>query len=149
MKEKMSDSDFGKLLNVLSAKGGTKDAEKIFETLCGSSFGDMLDGLIEEELSESLGPEEIYDELVNCYFELIRKLGIKKFESFEFADSEYCRRIIVDGKVYSFDDDFSHNDSDAEELLYKIDCLTADLGENSLKPILERLSKMINLKIME
>lgn len=115
-----------------------KEGGKILTELFGDVFS-KLETLSFEPVSES----DLYNELVDNYYVLLRELGIDKFGSFQFAGYDYCREIIVDGKEYDLDGKFCHDDLDATEALCAIDCLMADLGVDD-ETILKTVENMIN-----
>lgn len=115
-----------------------------------SGFADLFAQLLSESLSEPYEPasdEEIYDEIVDNYFVLIDELGIDEFNFFRFASYDYCREVIIDGKVYDLDGEFCHDDLDATGALCAIDCLIGDLDDE--EAILKNIERMINIQNRE
>ena len=84
-------------------------------------------------------------QIVDNFFILNRENSITKFNFFRFANYDYCREIIVDGREIDLDGEFSHDDEEATEALCAIDCLMADLGEE-VETILKKVEKMINIR---
>ena len=116
-----------------------------------SGFADLFGQLLSESLSEPCEPaseEEIYDEIVDNYFVLIDELGIDEFSFFRFASYDYCREIIIDGKLYDLDGEFCHDDLDATGALCAIDCLIGDLDDEE-EAILKNIERMINIQNRE
>ncbi len=109
---------------------------------------DFFDKILSDEVSKidnTLSESDLYEEIVENYFIILKKLGIKDFNVFRFAEYDYCREIIVDGNKYDLDSAFSHNDADATEALCTVDCLISDLEEDE-EEILKTVEKMINQK---
>lgn len=113
-----------------------------------SGFAELFGQLLSKSLSEPAKPiteEEIYEEIVDNFFILIKELGVDGFSFFRFADYEYCREIIIDGKKYDLDGEFCHDDLDATGALCAIDCLIGDL-DDAEEAILKNIEKMINIR---
>ena len=112
-----------------------------------SGFIEVFDKIFSEKLSEFSEPatKEIYEEIVENYFILIKELGVGKFNSFRFVSYDYCREIIIDGKEYDLDNEFSHDDLEATEALCAIDCLIAD-SEDDEETVLKNTEKRINTR---
>ncbi|MGN1195215.1 MAG: hypothetical protein ACI4SB_07005 [Acutalibacteraceae bacterium] len=129
---------------------GSLDVEDFdFDEIQKSGIVDFFEEILSEELSKPFEPvseDELYEEIVGNYFLLIKELGIENFNFFRFADYDYCREIIVDGKNYDLDGEFCHDDTDAAGALCAIDCLMADLGEEEDEIILKKVESMINKK---
>lgn len=89
--------------------------------------------------------DEIYGEIVDNYFVLIRELKIKTFNFFRFPDYDDPCLITVDGKEYNLDDEFCHDDETATGALCAIDALIADLGTSERKA-LKKTEKLINIR---
>lgn len=109
---------------------------------------DKFSAILESELSKPFEPvsdDEIYEEIVDNYFTLIKELGIEKFDFFRFAEYGYSGEVIIDGKQYDFDDEFCHDDEDATGALCAIDSLIPDLDDDEEK-ILKKVEKMINIR---
>jgi carbonic anhydrase len=116
----------------------------LFNLLKSKKFGKLLDKALDEQMFKTKSKGEIYSEIVNYYFLLLRKLSIDSFHSFHFPDYEDCRKVEVDGKEYDFENKFSHNDSDATEALCAIDCLITDLEANSIETVLKEIEDNLN-----
>ncbi len=118
----------------------------ILDVVSSKSFRNLADSL-ENLLSETSFPpvdeNEVYSQITDNYFKLIKKLKIKEFSTFSFNDYNDCRVVIIDGKKYDFDSLFSHNDSSASEYLCEIDALIADLGQGEEK-VLKEIENKIN-----
>lgn len=128
---------------------GSLDVEDFdFDEIQKSGIVDFFEEILSEALSEPFEPvsdDEIYEEIVDNYFLLIKELGVESFHFFRFADYDYCREIIVDSKNYDLDGEFCHDDTDAAGALCAIDCLMADLEEKD-ETILKKVESMINGK---
>lgn len=119
------------------------------EEFSKSGFADLFGQLLSESLSEPYEPageEEIYEEIVDNFFILIKELGIDDFNFFRFARYDYCRQIIIDGREYDLDGEFCHDDLDATGALCAVDCLLADLEGDDEETIFKNIERMINLK---
>lgn len=114
------------------------DAMKIFGYLKDHQSDPQFDVLFEETDNK-----ELLNEITENYLILIKKLGIEHFEKVKFPDYEDPQIILIDDKEYIFDVEFSHNDRAATEALCAIDCLMADLSEDS-KTILLTVEKALN-----
>ncbi len=117
-----------------------------------SGFTEMFMEILSEKLSEPSGlltEEEVYEEIADNFFILIDLLGIKEFSFFRFANYDYCREIIIDGKEYDLDGEFCHDDEKATEALCAIDCLIADLDETDDEAILKKVESLINVRNRE
>lgn len=128
---------------------GSLDPEDFdFDEIQKSGIVDFFEEILSDEISEPFAPvsdDEIYEEIVDNYFLLIKELGIESFHFFRFADYDYCREIIVDGQKYDLDGEFCHDDTDAAGALCAIDCLMADLEEED-ETVLKKVESMINKK---
>lgn len=126
----------------LSDSDESYDTEKLEK---GRNFAELLakefsgDFSVFEEPSE----EELYEEIVRNIFLLLDNLGVAEFKKFGFADYEYYREVIIDDKKYNIDDEFCHQNPEADEAVCAIDCMIADL-EDDEKTILRNVEKMIN-----
>ena len=120
------------------------DSDEFDESGIGELFEQMLNNAFEDSF-EPTSEDELYEEITDNFFVLIKELGIKSFNFFRFASYDYCREIIVDGKEIDLDGEFSHDDEDATEALCAIDCLMADLGEE-VETILKKVERMINIR---
>jgi hypothetical protein len=100
--------------------------------------------MLSEELSEpfdDISEDSLYEEIVDNYFILIQELGINNFKFFRFASYDNCREIIVDKQNFDLDSEFCHDDLVATEALCAIDCLIADIDDEST---LKKVETMIN-----
>ncbi|MBP3330418.1 MAG: hypothetical protein J6L89_06250 [Clostridia bacterium] len=88
---------------------------------------------------------ELYEEIVDNYFVLIKELGVDSFKTFSFISYDYCREITIDGIEYDFDSEFCHDDAEATEALCAIDCLISDSEEDEEK-LLRKIEEKINLR---
>jgi len=118
----------------------------LFDVFKKKNFEELLEKVLEEQLSIPQNDDEIYSEIVNNYFMLLSLLNVNRFNLFQFPDYEDCRRAVVDGIEYDFDNAFCHDDSEAIEALCAIDCLMADLEEHSVESILKETEKRINIQ---
>ncbi len=133
------------LLNMIDSK----KFKNLFDILNSKEAGELLDIMIEAEASKPQNNDDIYDEIVSHYFMLLSLRKIDTFASFRFPDYEDCRTVLVDSKKYDLDSVFCHNDSQATNALYAIDCLIADLGETNLECVLKKIEEKINAMISE
>lgn len=128
---------------------GSLDVEDFdFDEIQKSGIVDFFEEILSDNVSapfEPVSDDEIYEEIVDNYFLLIKELGVESFHFFRFADYDYCREIIVDSKNYDLDGEFCHDDTDAAGALCAIDCLMADLEEKD-ETILKKVESMINGK---
>lgn len=154
MNEKKFDSDSLIQFKALADKingltdGSFNPEDFDFDEIQKSGIVDFFEEILSDEISEPFAPvseDEIYEEIVDNYFLLIKELRVEHFSFFRFADYDYCREIIIDGKKYDLDGEFCHDDTDAAGALCAIDCLMADLGEED-EIILKKVEKMINVK---
>ncbi len=106
------------------------------------SFATNLENLFSEADFQPIDEEDVYSQLVDNYFKLIKKLKIKEFSTFAFYDYDDSRIVVIDGKKYDFDTFFSHNNSSVTEILCGIDNLIADIGKE-LSFILKEIEKRI------
>ena len=120
------------------------DSDEFDESGIAELFEQMLNNAFEESIAP-ISKDELYEEIVDNFFVLIKELSITNFNFFRFASYDYCREIIVDGKEIDLDGEFSHDDEGATEALSAIDCLMADLGEDA-ETILKKIEKMINIR---
>lgn len=114
-----------------------------------SGFAELFGQILSEKLSEPYEPateEELYEEIVDNFFVLIKELGVDEFNFFRFASYDYCRDIIIDGNEYDLDGEFCHDDLEATEALCAIDCLIADLENEAEETILRKVESMINIQ---
>ena len=100
-----------------------------------------------EELYEPfdyVSVDSLYEEIVDNYFILINELGITDFNFFRFVRYDYCREIIIDKQCFDLDAEFGHDDLVATEALCAIECLIADISNESVEDILKKVESMIN-----
>lgn len=116
----------------------------IEDVLSSDSFNKSFFDAITEP-SAPITDDEIYEEIVESYFVLIRELKIKNFNFFRFPDYDDPRLITVDGREYDLDDEFCHDDEDAAGALCAIDSLIPDLGTSERKA-LKKTEKLINIR---
>lgn len=83
-------------------------------------------------------PDADFDEALEDEFD-------EAFEESGFADYEYCREIIIDGKKYDLDGEFCHDDETATGALCAVDCLVGDI-EDDYQTVLKNVEKMINIR---
>ena len=158
----MKDSEFG-FDNIIKFKSladkieditdiGTDEEELDLDKLLDSGIADLFKDILSEELYESLEDEKeesLYEEIVDNYFVLIDELGIADFNFFRFASYDYCREIIIDKQKFDLDAEFCHDDLVATECLCAIECLIADIGNESAEDILKKVECMINKRKAE
>lgn len=120
------------------------DSDEFDESGIAELFEQMLNDAFENPL-EPISEDELYEELVDNFFVLFKECGIDKFNFFRFVCYDYCREIILDGKEFDLDGEFSHDDEEATEALCAIDCLMADLCEDT-EFVLKKVEKMINIR---
>lgn len=114
-----------------------------------SDFFNIFSKLVSEELSKDYEPvteEELYEEIVDNFFIVIKELGIKEFNFFRFSSYDDCREIIIDGKEYDLDCEFYNDDEDASGALCAIDCLIADLENEDESAVLKKTERIINIR---
>ena len=118
------------------------DEDAMVEFLC-SVLPDVVSKI------EPCSKEEIYDDILENFYFLIKAIGVEKFSFFRFSNPDYCREIIIDGKEYDLDGAFSHDDDSATEALCAIDSLIGDIvctyGESE-ENILKKIQVMINVR---
>lgn len=154
----MKDYDFGsdstipfKALadKIKGIAGGSLDEDDFnIDAFSKSGMTETFGRILSEELlkpSEPISEVELYEEIVDNYFLLIKELGAQSFSFFRFADYDSCREIILDGQKYDLDGEFCHDDTEASGALCAIDCLMADLEEED-ETILKKVESMINGK---
>lgn len=126
------------------------DEDEIIEdVLTDGGFAQLFGQILSEKLAEPYEPvseEQLLEEIADNYFVLIKELGIEKFSFFRFANYDYCREVIIDGKKYDLDGEFCHDDLDATGALCAIDCLIADLEHYDDETILKSIEKIINMR---
>lgn len=130
--KEMSDKEEDDLLSLIQGVVSSDSFKK--------SFFDAI-----AEPSAPISDDEIYEEIVESYFVLIRELKIKSFNFFRFPDYDDPRLITVDGREYDLDDEFCHDDEDAAGALCAIDSLIPDL-ETSERKALKKTEKLINIR---
>ena len=124
------------------------DLDKLLDSGVVELFKEMLS----EELYEPFEPatvDSLYEEIVDNYFILINELGITDFNFFRFVRYDYCREIIIDKQNFDLDAEFGHDDLVATEALCAIECLIADISNESVEGILKKVESMINKRNME
>lgn len=131
--------------NILSADNpGTDEEELDLNKLLDSGVVELFKEMLSAELSEpssDVSEDSLYEEIVDDYFILIQELGINNFNFFRFASYDNCREIIIDKQKFDLDSEFCHDDLVATEALCAIDCLIADIDDES---ILKKVEAMIN-----
>ena len=140
-------NDFFNMFNSdkeMSEKDMIEFVNEIGNVFGNGNFENAFNNALEEALSTPKSTAEIFDELTDNYYTLINILEINDFKKFHFPDYDDCRRVSVDGKEYDFNDCFDHNDDDATEALYAIDCLIADLQSNGKTGVLKKIENKIN-----
>ena len=120
------------------------DSDDFDESGIAELFEQMLNNAFEDSF-EPISKDELYEEIVDNFFILIREISITNFNFFRFVNYDYCREIIVDGREIDLDGEFCHDDETATESLCAIDCLMADLGED-VETVLKKVEKMINIR---
>ena len=138
---------FDKLESTEDILGIVNSAEfkQLLNILGSEEFGAGID----EELSKPKNKTEIYEEIVSYYLMLLSLLKIDCFHSFSFPDYDDCRTVTVDGVTYDFDSEFCHDDIDATDALCAIDCLMADLGEDTPEKMLKKVERTIKSRIQK
>lgn len=93
--------------------------------------------------------EELYDEIVDNFFFVINELGVENFDFFRFSSLDYCLEIIIDGKEYDLDGEFTHDDEDATGALCAIESLASDIVceyDKNYEDVLRKVQMMINIR---
>ncbi len=121
----------------------------LFGVFKSKQFEELFEKELEREMTKPQSENEINSEIMNCFFMILSLLNVNKFNSFQFVDYEDCRRVVIDGNEYNFDNEFHHNDSNATQILCTIDCLIADLEEDNTEAILKKIEKKINLHLQK
>jgi hypothetical protein len=116
------------------------DLDKLLDSGVVELFKEMLSAELSEPFSD-VSEDSLYEEIVDDYFILIQELGINNFNFFRFASYDNCREIIIDKQNFDLDSEFCHDDLVATEALCAIDCLIADIDDES---ILKKVEAMIN-----
>lgn len=92
--------------------------------------------------------EEIYDEILENFYFLIKAIGVEDFSFFRFSNPNYCWEIIIDGNEYDLDGMFTHDDEDETGALCAIDSLIGDIVceyDESEEEVLRKIQTMINI----
>ena len=153
----MKDNEFG-FDNIIKFKPSTDNissADDIVEAedeldvdkLLDSGVVELFKKMLSEGLYEPFEPatvDSLYEEIVDNYFILIDELGITYFKFFRFVRYDYCRGIIIDKQCFDLDAEFGHDDLVATEALCAIECLIADISNESVEDILKKVESMIN-----
>lgn len=105
-------------------------------------FESEFDKEIERILSQRKSEKEIYSEITNIFFQLLKLFHINDFNSFRFYDYEDFRKVVIDGKEYDLEKSKKMKNS-----LYTIDCLIADLDEDNFELILKKIEEKINVEM--
>lgn len=156
----MKDNEFDNIIkfkyladNISSADDIETDEEELdLDELLDSGVVEFFKEMLSEELSESFDyaeEESLYEEIVDNYFILIDEIGITDFNFFRFVRYDYCRKIIIDKQSYDLDAEFCHDDLVATEALCAIDCLIADISNESVEGILKKVEGIINKRNIE
>lgn len=122
----------------------TDEGEFDLDRLLDSGIVELFKEIISEELTEpsdDVSEDSLYEEIVDSYFILIQELGINDFNFLRFASYDNCHEIIIDKQNFDLDIEFCHDDLVATEALCAIDCLIADIDDES---ILKKVETMIN-----
>ena len=139
--------------NILSSDSMETDEEELdLDKLLDSGVVEFFKEMLSEELCESFdydSVDSLYEEIVDNYFILIDELGITAFNFFRFASYDYCRKIIIDKQNFDLDVEFCHDDLEATEALCAIECLIADISNESVEDILKKVESMINKRNIE
>ena len=151
---KMKDKDFdiGNRINFkdLADKIGEVDLSACDE-LDEDAMAEFLCSILPDVVSniEPCTKEDIYDEILENFYFLIKAIGVEEFSFFRFSNPDYCREIIIDGKEYDLDGMFTHDDEDETGALCAIDSLIGDIVceyDESEEEILKKIQAMINIK---
>lgn len=151
----MKDNEFDNIIKFKSLADNISSADDIGEAEDELDLDKLLDSgvveLFKEMLSEELyepfdyvSVDSLYEEIVDNYFILINELGITDFNFFRFVRYDYCREIIIDKQCFDLDAEFGHDDLVATEALCAIECLIADISNESVEDILKKVESMIN-----
>ena len=130
----------------------TDENELALDKLLDSGVVELFKEMLSEELYEpfdSVSVDSLYEEIVDNYFILINELGITDFNFFRFARYDYCREIIIDKQCFDLDAEFCHDDLVASEAMCAIECLIADVSNESVEDILRKVESMLNKRNME
>ena len=117
----------------------------LFNFFKSKDFEEQFEKALEKEISnhKNKNENELYNEISDCYRMLLSLLNIGGFDSLRFPDREDPHKISVDGKEYDLELVFDNN-TDAKELLFTIDCLLADLENDPIEVILEKIENNMN-----
>ena len=158
----MKDNEFG-FDNIIKFKSladefqnitdiGTDEEELDLDKLLDSDVTELFKEMLSEELYEpfeSVSVDSLYEEIVDNYFVIIDEIGITDFNFFRFARYDYCREIIIDKQNFDLDAEFCHDDLVATEALCAIECLIADISNESVENILRKVESMLNKRNIE
>ena len=156
----MKDNEFDNIIKFKSLADRIQDTTDI-ETdenelalykLLDSGVVELFKEMLSEELYEpfdSVSVNSLYEKIVDNYFILINELGITDFNFFRFARYDYCREIIIDKQCFDLDAEFCHDDLVATEAMCAIECLIADISNESVEDILRKVESMLNKRNME
>ena len=156
----MKDNEFDNIIKFKSLADRIQDTTDI-ETdenelalykLLDSGVVELFKEMLSEELYEpfdSVSVDSLYEKIVVNYFILINELGITDFNFFRFARYDYCREIIIDKQCFDLDAEFCHDDLVASEAMCAIECLIADVSNESVEDILRKVESMLNKRNME
>ena len=156
----MKDNEFDNIIKFKSLADKIQDTTDIetdeneldLDKLLNSGVVEFFKEMLSEELNEPFEPvsvDSLYEEIVDNYFILINELGITDFNFFRFARHDYCREIIIDKQCFDLDAEFGHDDLVATEALCAIECLIADVSNESVEDILRKVESMLNKRNME
>ena len=156
----MKDNEFDNIIKFKSLADNISSADDIVEAedeldldkLLDSGVVELFKEMLSEELYEpfdSVSVDSLYEKIVDNYFILINELGITDFNFFRFVRNDYCREIIIDKRCFDLDAEFCHDDLVATEAMCAIDCLIADISNESVVDILRKVERMINKRNME
>lgn len=156
----MKDNEFDNIIKFKSLADKISSADDIGEVenelalykLLDSGVVELFKEMLSEELYEpfdSVSVNSLYEKIVDNYFILINELGITDFNFFRFARYDYCREIIIDKQCFDLDAEFCHDDLVATEAMCAIECLIADISNESVEDILRKVESMLNKRNME
>ena len=156
----MKENEFDNIIKFKPLTDNISSADDIVEAedeldldkLLDSGVVELFKEMLSEELYEPFEPDTVdslYEEIVDNYFILIDELGITDFNFFRFVRYDYCREIIIDKQNFDLDAEFGHDDLVATEALCAIECLIADISNESVEGILKKVESMINKRNME
>ena len=156
----MKDNEFDNIIKFKSLADKIQDTTDIetdeneldLDKLLNSGVVEFFKEMLSEELNEPFEPvsvDSLYEEIVDNYFILINELGITDFNFFRFVRYDYCREIIIDKQSFDLDAQFCHDDLVATEAMCAIECLIADVSNESVEDILRKVESMLNKRNME